>query len=75
MKVLGWYIDPDDIKNRNTLKYLYPNGIKKRLSVHYRYLDDFHKKVIPGWSNTGICWDIVSWCLSVDDLHTGNSYF
>ena len=29
MKVHAWCIDPNDIENKNTIKYLYPTGIKK----------------------------------------------
>lgn len=27
MKVLEWYIDPNDTKDKNFAKYSYPNGI------------------------------------------------
>ena len=29
MKVSAWYIDPNGIENKNTIKYSYPIGIKK----------------------------------------------
>jgi hypothetical protein len=29
MKVLTWYLDPNGIENKNTIKYPYPAGLKK----------------------------------------------
>ena len=50
MKVLTWYIDLDDIENRNIVKYAYPTVIKikiKRRGPHWRYPNGIKKTTIP----------------------------
>lgn len=56
MKAVAWYIDPNDTKNRNTSN-LYLSGIKEMQNFHYRYLDGFHKMVIPVQH-----WNILAYC-------------
>ena len=29
MKIIAWCIDPNDIKNKNTVEYPHPSGIQK----------------------------------------------
>ena len=43
MKVLQWYMDPNGIKNKNTINYPYPTGVKKMCNPHYRYPNDIKK--------------------------------
>ena len=44
MKVLVWYIDPNGIENKSTVKSPYPTGIKKMWNPHYRYSNGIEKR-------------------------------
>lgn len=44
MEGLAWYINPNGIKNKNTVKYPYHVGIKKLQNPHYRWPNDLKQK-------------------------------
>ena len=40
----GWYIDPNGLKNKNILKYLYPTCIKKKAVKPSLHITKWYQK-------------------------------